>query len=52
MENLAKIWGPCAEKTICPRFFILNLVNVGPFHKTVGPGKKSKINKYCEFLKF
>ena len=26
-------------------FLILNLINVGPFNKAVGPGKKSKINK-------
>ena len=27
------------------RFFILNLINVGPFDKAVGHGKKFKINK-------
>ena len=26
-------------------FLILNLINVGPFNKAVGPGKKSKVNK-------
>ena len=46
MENLAKIWGLCNEKTeksTFSRFFILNLINVGPFNKTVGPGKNPKL---------
>ena len=32
------------------RVSILNFINLGPFDKTVGPGKKSKINKYRAYI--
>ena len=38
----------CSEKTgkiYFSNFLMLNLINVWPFNKLVGPGKKSKINK-------
>lgn len=38
MENLAKIWGLLKKtKKLFFRFFILNLISIGPFNKAVGP---------------
>ena len=37
MKNLANIWGLSTEKTGKKSDFLLNLINVGPFNKAVGP---------------
>ena len=53
MENLSNICGLCNEKTEKRIFFLilkLNLINIGPFNKAVGPEKKSKINKHRAYV--